>query len=157
MIEAIGVGGQVSFDGQYVTITRKGFLARTTVGKGEKRIPLSQISAIQWKRPGPLVNGFVQFTVPGGVEARSSFGSQTASASRDENSVTFDRKRIPEFEALREAVEDAIAALRQPAPQGQAPAPLSLADELTKLGVLLRDGLLTQEEFDAQKARLLAG
>ncbi|EDY46094.2 DUF4429 domain-containing protein [Streptomyces sp. SPB074] len=155
MIEAVGVGGQVSFDGQYVTITRRGFLARATVGKGEKRIPLSQISAIQWKRPGPLVNGFIQFTVPGGVEARSSFGSQTSSASRDENSVTFDKKRIPEFEALREAVEGAIAALRQPAPQAQPT--LSPADELAKLGALLRDGLLTREEFDAQKARLLAG
>ncbi|NED86904.1 hypothetical protein G3I76_43290, partial [Streptomyces sp. SID11233] len=87
----------------------------------------------QWKRPGPLVNGFIQFTVPGGVEVRSGFGSQTASASRDENSVTFDKKRIPEFEALRDAVEGAIAALREP----PAPAAASLADELTKLGALL--------------------
>ncbi|WP_405606441.1 hypothetical protein [Streptomyces sp. NBC_00076] len=38
MIEAKGQGGQVSFDGEYVTITRKGPLARTGVGKGEKRI-----------------------------------------------------------------------------------------------------------------------
>jgi hypothetical protein len=149
MIEAVGVGGQVSFDGQYVTITREGFLARVTTGKGTKRIPVAHISAIQWKRPGPLVNGFIQFTVPGGMEVRSAFGSQTSSAVRDENSVTFDKKRIPEFEALRDAVERAIAAPREQ--------PASPADELTKLGALLREGLLTQEEFDAQKARLLAG
>jgi tetratricopeptide (TPR) repeat protein len=57
-VHAKGHNGQVHFDGVYVTITRKGFLARTSVGKGEKRIPLTAISAVQWKPPGALVNGF---------------------------------------------------------------------------------------------------
>ena len=38
-----------------------------TIGKGEKRIPISSIKAVQWKPAGPLVNGFIQFTVPGGL------------------------------------------------------------------------------------------
>ena len=76
-ITAVGVNGQVSFDGQWVTITRNGFLARTTVGKGVKKIPIGAISAVQWKPPGPLVNGFIQFTVPGGNERRSQFGRHT--------------------------------------------------------------------------------
>jgi hypothetical protein len=33
--------------------------------------------------------------------------------------------------------------------------PISVADEIRKLGELLRERLLTQEEFDAQKAKLL--
>ncbi|HUQ00322.1 MAG TPA: hypothetical protein VM093_07655, partial [Aeromicrobium sp.] len=32
--EAKGVNGTVHFDGQFVTITRTGFMARATVGKG---------------------------------------------------------------------------------------------------------------------------
>lgn len=41
------------------------------------------------------------------------------------------------------------------APQAAAPATTGLADELAKLAVLRDQGVLTQEEFDAQKARLL--
>jgi C-terminal processing protease CtpA/Prc len=36
------------------------------------------------------------------------------------------------------------------------PLPPSMADELAKLGKLKADGLLTQAEFDQQKAKLLA-
>jgi hypothetical protein len=61
----------VNFDGNFVTITRKGALSRMTVGKGEKRIRISSITAVQWKEPGGLVNGFFQFTVMGGNESRS--------------------------------------------------------------------------------------
>lgn len=51
MIEVKGHGGQVQFDGQYVTITRKGFLARATVGKGEKRLHISQITVTKQQQP----------------------------------------------------------------------------------------------------------
>ncbi|MFJ1708542.1 DUF4429 domain-containing protein [Kitasatospora sp. NPDC088346] len=157
MIEAKGHNGHVAFDGEYVTITRKGFLARTSVGKGEKRIPIAQITAVQWKPPGLLVNGFIQFTVPGGNERRSAFGAQTSSAIKDENSVLVMKNQAPAFEKLRAAVEEAIAALHRPASStGSAADPgASLADELAKLQHLADAGALTPEEFTAAKARLL--
>ena len=52
LIEAKGHNGQVAFDGDFVTINRKGFFARTSVGKGDKRIPVASIAAVQWKEPG---------------------------------------------------------------------------------------------------------
>jgi hypothetical protein len=154
MIEVKGHGGQIQFDGQYVTITRKGFLARASVGKGEKRLHISQITAVQWKPAGAFVNGFIQFTVPGGNERRSAFGSQTSSAAQDENSVVFTKQQQPEFEKLRAALDQAIAA--QHAPQAPVAAvPASLADELTKLAALRDQGVLNPAEFEQQKARLL--
>jgi hypothetical protein len=43
-----------------------------------------------------------------------------------------------------------------PAAYREAPAgPVSVADELAKLNALLRNGVLTQAEFEQQKARLL--
>jgi hypothetical protein len=39
---------------------------------------------------------------------------------------------------------------------GTAPAPVSMADELTKLADLAERGFITREEYEAQKARLLA-
>jgi hypothetical protein len=45
--------------------------------QSEKRIPVSSIQAVQWKPPGALVNGYIEFTVPGGNETRSRMGSAT--------------------------------------------------------------------------------
>ncbi|WP_416477025.1 DUF4429 domain-containing protein [Streptomyces sp. LKA04] len=155
MIEVKGHNGQVTFDGQYVTITRKGFLARATVGKGEKRFHISQISSVQWKPAGPFVNGFIAFSAAGGNERRSRFGSQTSNAVNDENSVVFTSKHKADFEKLRAAVEAAIAAHH--APTAPAAAAGSVADELTKLTALRDQGAITDAEFQQQKQRLLEG
>jgi uncharacterized protein DUF4429/putative oligomerization/nucleic acid binding protein len=154
MIEAKGHNGQVTFDGEFVTIHRKGGLARMSVGKGEKRIPIGSITAVQWKEPGPMVNGYMRFTVMGGVEQRSRFGKQTTDAAKDENAVVVTRKHKDEFLALRDAVEQAIAARAQGAPSSPAP-PSSTADELKKLAELHDAGVLSDEEFAQQKAKLL--
>ena len=68
MISARGHNGTVHFDGQFVSIDRTGFVARATVGSSEKRIPLKSIQAIQWKRPGSMIHGYIEFTVAGGRE-----------------------------------------------------------------------------------------
>jgi hypothetical protein len=40
--------------------------------------------------------------------------------------------------------------------QTRTPSPIMIADELEKLDALRERGVLTQEEFDRQKAKLLA-
>ncbi|MFD9719376.1 DUF4429 domain-containing protein [Streptomyces sp. NPDC059076] len=151
MIEASGRSGQIEFDGQYVTITRRGFLARATHGKGEKRLHVSQISAVQWKPAGVMINGFIQLSI-GGADRQALKGARTVNAAQDENSIVFTKKQQPEFERLRAALDQAIAAQHAPTPTVGA---VSVADELSKLGSLMQQGLITQEEFDQQKARLL--
>jgi len=85
---------------------------------------------------------------------RSKFGKQTTDAGHDENSVVFTKAQMPVFEQLRAAVEAALGV--QHAPRESAGSVL-VADELAKLGDLLRQGLLTPDEFQQQKARLLGG
>lgn len=150
MITANGVNGQVAFDGQWVTISRKGAIGRLTIGKGDKRIPIGSISAVQWKPPTALVRGFIQFTVPGGNERRSQFGRQTTDAAKDENSVLVSKSHLEEFEALRGAIEAAIASS-----QGPAGTTTSIGDEIGKLAALHQSGAISEEEFAAAKARLL--
>ena len=141
MIEVKGSNGQVvCFDGQFVTITRKGFIAR------EKRLPISQIAAVQWKPAGWAWNGFIQFTVPGG-------NKQTTRAAKDENSVMFTKKQMPEFERLRAAIDEAI--VRQHAPQAAGSSEGSITDELTKLAALRDQGVITDADFEAGKAKVL--
>jgi hypothetical protein len=111
VITAKGHNGTVNFDGKFVTIERSGFLARATVGKGEKRIPVKSMHAVQWKPPGWMMNGYIEFTVAGGNEARSHFGSATAKATENENAVLVTRKQASAFDELRRAVDEAIASL----------------------------------------------
>ena len=141
MIEVKGSNGQVvCFDGQFVTITRKGFIAR------EKRLPISQIAAVQWKPAGWAWNGFIQFTVPGG-------NKQATRAAKDENSVMFTKKQMPKFERLRAAIDEAI--VRQHAPQAAGSSEGSITDELTKLAALRDQGVITDADFEAGKAKVL--
>lgn len=155
-MEVKGHTGTVVFDGDFVTIRRTGLNARMTVGKGEKRIPLSSISAVQWKPAGALVNGFIQFTVGGGNEARSKFGSQTTSAVSDENSVVFHKKQMPAFEALRAEIERAIAERGRPAVAPPAPVVPDHIAQLKQLAELRDAGVLSDQEFNAKKADILS-
>jgi hypothetical protein len=157
-LTAKGQNGTVTFDGNFITIDRKGGLARLTVGKGEKRIPITSVTAVQWKPPGGLVNGFIQFTLGGGNERRSTFGRQTMDAVNDENSVIVTKKQIDEFLVLRTAVEDAIVTRGQPqvllAP---ASAPASKLEQLKQLGELRDSGVLSADEFETEKAAIMGG
>src|SRR4051794_16805435 len=117
-----GHNGQVTFDGSWVTITRKGVLGRTSVGKGEKRISIGAITAVQWKPPGMVMNGFLAFSLAGANEKQSRFGTQTSDAIKDENAVIVRKGQEKEFLALRTAIEDAIAC-RDPSTRSPGAAP----------------------------------
>jgi hypothetical protein len=105
------------------SIVRKGFLARASVGKGEKRIPLASIAAIQWKPAGALVNGYIEFTVPGGRENKSRMGHATTDAAHNENAVVFTKSQMPAFADLRTVIEqrqqEQHEAQRRPQPAQQ--------------------------------------
>ncbi len=68
---------------------------------------------------------------------------------QDENAVQFDKKDGQAFRALRDFVQVILA--QRDAPEDSA----SIADELSKLAQLRDQGVLTDDEFAAQKAKLL--
>jgi hypothetical protein len=150
-MEVKGHTGTVLWDEDFVTIRRTGFNARMTVGKGEKRIPISSITSVQWKPAGAMVNGFIQFSAGGGNESRSRFGAQTLDAVKDENSVVFTKKQMAGFEVLRGEIEQMIARRNRPA----APAGPDHLAQLKQLGELRDAGILTEDEFTTKKAEIL--
>lgn len=150
MITAKGHSGTVAFDGQFVIITREGLLARMNFGKGEKRIALRSITAVQVKEAGTLTNGFIQFTISGGSESTAKKGSRTVAAANDENSVVFTKAQAPAFVEIRDAINAAIAA-----PSAPAQAAPDLPAHLQQLAVLRDQGILTEDEFQAKKADIL--
>lgn len=153
-MECKGVNGQIEFDATWVTIHRKGAFGRMTVGKGEKKIPLSQIVAVQWKEPGAMVRGYISFTITGAQENKRGFGKQTVDAAKDENAVLVAKSQADEFRALKSAIEAAITRRENVIPGMQAPVS-STADEISKLVALRDAGALTEDEFQQQKTKLL--
>lgn len=105
-------GGSVTFDGHFLEI-KHGGAERLVIGKGTKRIPVTQISAINIKPAGWLVNGVFSVSLPGGNEIRSRYGRTTYDAGFDPNAVRFLKKHEPEFLVLRDAVEQAMVELQR--------------------------------------------
>jgi hypothetical protein len=157
VMEVKGHGGTiVRFDGNTITIIRQGLLARATTGKGKKDLPLAHITGVQFKPAGPLVNGFIQFTIDGGNEKQSAFGRQTTDAVKDENSAIFTSKQRAGFEALRDEVRAALAQFHErPAPSTDANVATDIPGQIQELARLRDAGVLTDVEFNAKRIELL--
>ena len=145
-MEAKGINGQIELLDDKIRIKRKGFLSFATQGfKGDKDILISSISSIQFKRAGLLTNGYIQFAFMGGREAKGG----VLQATQDENTVMFKSGQQKAFDAIKQAIEEKMAA---PGKGGNAPSNL---DELEKLDSLRKRGVVTEEEFNAKKRQLL--
>ena len=55
------------------------------------------------------MNGYIEFSVSGGNEARSRFGAATMDATKNENAVVVTKAQAVQFLALRDVIEEAIA------------------------------------------------
>lgn len=144
---ADGSNGSVEFLGDRIVIRRKGLANMLTQGvQGDKTIPLSSITAIQFRPAGKLMAGLIQFTLVGGREFRGGM----LEATKDENAVMFTDAQQPTFEQLRDCVQAQMGSKQQ------APAPsASSVGDLVQLADLLERGHITKEEFEASKARIL--
>ena len=142
-------GGTVEVLDNALIIRRKGVTGFLTQGlKGEKRIPFSSITSVQFKEPG-VTTGYIQFGIIGGNESRGGVFNATT----DENTVLFLAKALDEFRQLRDTVESKIGRPAQ-ATYDSATTIVSFSEELTRIADLRDRGVLTEEEFAEEKARL---
>lgn len=104
-MEAKGINGKLVLGKGYVEIVRNGFMAFATQGiKGNKKIAIKQISAIQFKPAGLMFNGYIQFSFIGGKEAKGGIFQGTM----DENTIMFRKKTQLDFEKIKEKIEKKI-------------------------------------------------
>jgi hypothetical protein len=156
-----GLGDSVEVTEDGVRIRRKGL--KGLISQGLKRgtfYPFASISSVQFKEAG-ATDGFIRFSVP---------GTGSLGVPDDENSVAFAADRAGDFRALRDLVQQRISSKASasvapvPAPASAAPktpmsaAPMSAAnvEELSRLADLKDRGVITEEEFAAQKQALLS-
>lgn len=135
-----------------IAITPKGFHGFMIKGlKGTKEIPYYSITAIQMKEPGKFTRGYIQFTISGGKENQAGL----MEAVDDENTFLFSDDHS--LDLVRKVKAYIATSVRKAhAPSGSGVQPASLPDEIVKLASLRDQGLLSESEFLAAKAKLLA-
>ena len=145
-----GVSEELAVFEDKVTITPKGAMGFLVKGlKGTKTIPFYSISAIQFKEAGAVFSGYIQFSIPGGNESK---GGVFAAAS-DENTFMFaGRENNAAALKIKEFIETGIRKLRGPQTNSDT---TSLSDELQKLARLREQGILSDDEFQSAKRRLI--
>ncbi|MFI6348813.1 DUF4429 domain-containing protein [Streptomyces sp. NPDC050560] len=150
--------GKAAFDGHSVSF--RWFWTGASSAKwkaGDQHFPVAELSGVEWRSP-ELLDGHLRLlreaAVPGPREQ----------ADQDPASVVFGVGYGPVHESLPFAAA-VLAALRPPAatgaalPRRQSAAhrdPADIADRIRHLGELHEAGLVTDEEFSAKKAQLLA-
>ncbi len=154
VLVAKGVGGRITLYEDKIKIKHEGLWGFTKgIYKGDKEIPIDQITAIQWRNPSRLASGHIQFTIMGG-------SSDSRAGSIDENSMMFNNPEMPEFERLKVEVEKRMAVFRE-ARLGNvrtsvSPPQPDIPDQIRKLAELREVGILTDDEFSSKKAELLS-
>ena len=101
-VNANGTGGQITLTNKRVIIKRQGLLAKGVHGyKGDKEIPIKNITAVQFKPCGSVANGYIQFTILGGVESRGG----AFDAAGDENTVMFSKMQESAFREIKRYID----------------------------------------------------
>jgi hypothetical protein len=151
--------------------------------KGTKKIAIAQISAVQFKGVGGLgkgianftnktpglsalnklqggaagATGYIEFVIIGSSESkgRALLGGLNAMAS-NENAVMFGPDQEEAFSQIRDFIENKIREryTAQPAAQPVVAAP-DVATQIGSLKQLFDTGVLTEDEFQKAKAKLL--
>ena len=123
-----------------------GFLIQGLSGK--KSIPMSSIRSIQFREGGTVISGFIQFGLSGGVEKQGG----VFNAAGDENSVVFTQDKNEDALKIKSFIEDKIQESLVPTASSNQ---ISIANEIVKFKELMDAGVISEDEFLQQKARLL--
>jgi len=142
-----GVDGYLKVYEDKIDIVPKGIIAFLNKGlKGTKTIPYSSIKAIQFKKCGILLSGYIQFTIPGGNESKKGIFD----AVKDENTFLFHSDNKLAIE-IKEYIESKIVSdtnLNQNHTN-------NIAEQMEQLASLYKDGSITEDEYQLAKNKVL--
>lgn len=157
--ELKGQNGVLLVYEEFIEISRKSFGGFLSQGsKGNRRFYYSDINAIEYKTPTMMSNGYFKVIAGGTSEANASVGllSSSMDSMKDPNTVVlraFNKKVSAECDALYDKVTKQLNSIKSS--KSFSAEKTSNLDELKKLGELLSSGILTQDEFEAEKKKIL--
>jgi hypothetical protein len=144
------IGGEVALIDDYVVISQGAigkFFNFFDQDANVVKIPVENITVINFKASG-ILDGTIEFVYPG------YFPKPNEMKHQQENVITFGGKECNEnFRVFKELVEKRMREIKQQLANTSGKP--SVADELAKFAKLHKEGVLTDEEFSALKAKLL--
>ncbi len=131
-----------------VIIRKRGIANAMASGiNGDRAIAIESLTAIQLKLGG-LMPGYILFAYAGSKPFRGGL----IEATQDPDAFVFNKSNNKDIEAFKAELDRRMNAARTPRATAQQ---LSVADELGKLAKLKADGILSTEEFETAKKKLL--
>lgn len=117
------------------------------LGMPEKIIPISQITAIQFKEPTFFNKGFIAFIYAGMIDKNIKNYQQ---AVKEDNAIVFGKKQLDDFLNIKRRIED----LKNQ--KSDSCIDEGISEQIKKLSELKESGILTEEEFINKKTELLS-
>lgn len=162
LAEFKGQNGKIMVFEDHISISRDtfgGFMAQGGYA-GERKFFYTDISSFEYKKPSFFANGYFKVIVPGTQETNAKVGllGSSMDSFKDQNTVVlraFSSKVGDEAERVYQLIMSKLSEAKKQKQGGGNVAP-SKMDELKKLGELKASGILTEEEFQVEKERLLS-
>lgn len=135
------------YEDRAVITGKKGILGFMTgrAFDGSKEFYFQDLTSVQYKEASLLINGFIQFEYPGSHSGQNNYNSENTFVIMKGKSNIEDCKKAYIY------IKERIAFFKQNKNSGG----ISQADELKKFKELLDSGIITQEEFDEKKKKIL--
>ena len=141
---------ELELAGDKVIIRRRGVANMLASGlNGERMINISTLTGIQMKPGGLFSPGYILFWYAGSKP----FVGGIFAATQDPDAFIFGQELNEQVAEFKAKVEKIMQDYRQTVPAVTVQE--NLADELRKLAELKQQGILSEEEFDAAKRKLL--
>ncbi|SPF05199.1 hypothetical protein SMA5143A_6008 [Streptomyces sp. MA5143a] len=148
--------GKASFDGRSVSFRWSWTGASSAKWKaGDQSFPVSGLSGVEWRSP-EVFEGYLRLL------RRDTAGDRPPQPDHDPAAVVFGlgygpvHESLPFAAAVLAATRSTGAGALAPVAAGARRDPADIADRIRHLGELHEAGLVTDEEFSAKKAELLA-
>jgi len=154
-----GQNGKIIVHNDYLVISKKTFGGFLSQGgsSGDRRYYYKDLITLEYKKPTIMANGYYKAIVQGTVETNAKVGlfSSSMSSAKDQNTIilrAFTKKVGEETDRIYNIIMQKISEAKKEKP---AQATSSKMDELKKLGDLKASGIITDEQFQKEKEKLL--
>jgi DNA-directed RNA polymerase subunit RPC12/RpoP len=149
-MKIVSINNELELADDKIIIRRHGVAHAMAAGlTGERMIPISTLTAIQLKLGVWWSPGFILFSYAGSKP----FMGGIIEATQDPDAFIFQKELNDEVSTFKAKVENILRDSKQVTPALNSPP--ALTDEIRKLAELKQQGILSQEEFDAAKRKLL--
>lgn len=156
-----GQNGKIMVYVDHLVVSRATFGGFISQGgsSGERKYFYKDISSIEYKKPTFFANGYIKIIVPGTHETNAKVGLLGSSfdSMKDQNTVVlraFTSKVGDETDRIHNIIMEKLAEAKK-SQSNISVNSTSKMDELKKLGELKVAGVLTDEEFQKEKEKLL--